>query len=139
MDDGISLIIGSSTAGAMITLIGQYIAARMKKTATVGPQPFMVKEAERYVTCEECIRKHMTLDKRHDDLAEEIKRDRQGLSDQLSGIRNALTHNDEKAEERSRNLHKRIDVYVLAVAGAKANIDNHLQDHRAHNNGGNTI
>ena len=138
MDDGISLIIGSSTAGAMITLIGQYIAARMKKTATVGPQPFEVKPVPNYVRCEDCIRRHQAVDKRHDELALEIKGDRQALSEQLSGIRTALGENDKKAEERSRNLHKRIDPIVQAIAGAKANIENHLQDHRSHNNGGTT-
>lgn len=131
MDDGISLLVGGGTAGALITLAGQMIAARMKRRADVGPQPFEVKPSPNYVLCEDCIRRHMDVEKRHDELALEIKGDRQALSEQLSGIRGALSENDLKAEERSRNLHKRIDPLVNAIAGAKANIDNHLEDHRS--------
>jgi hypothetical protein len=124
-------IMGGLIVATALTLLAQYFLARMKKTATVGPQPFEVKPVPSYVTCEECIRRHLAVDKRHEELAQDIKSDRQGLSEQLSGIRVALSENDKKAEERSRNLHKRIDPLVNAIAGAKANIESHLEDHRA--------
>ena len=131
MDDGISLVIGSATVGAVLTFLGQVLAARVKQTNRIEPDPLNVKPVPSYVTCEECIRRHLSVDKRHDELEQAIVRERSGLSEQLSGIRVALADNDKKAEERSRNLHKRIDPLVNAIAGAKANIDSHLEDHRA--------
>ena len=66
-------------------------------------------------------------------LVQEVRADRRGLAEALGGIRAALTDNDRKAEERSRNLHKRIDPLVGAISAATHSVENHLADHRAKN------
>lgn len=133
MTDGIS-ITGLTIGGAALTtiggLVGAYLKARHGRTE-ITPQPLEVRESERYVRCEDCIRRHAEVDKRHGDLEQEVRADRRALSEQLSGIRAAIVEGDRKAEERSRNLHKRIDPLVGAIAQAGASIDNHLADHRA--------
>jgi hypothetical protein len=138
MEDGISLVIGGTAVGAVLTFFGQILAARVKQTNKIEPNPLNVQAVDRYMRCEDCLERHRVVDKRHDELVLEIRSDRQNISEQLGGIRKALSENDRKAEERSVNLHKRIDPLVAAIGGSKEAIENHLQDHRSHNNGGAT-
>lgn len=136
MDDGGISVTGLTVGGAALTtlggLVGAWLKARHGRTE-ITPQPLEVRESERYVRCEDCIRRHAEVDKRHGDLEQEARADRRGLAEALGGIRAAIVEGDRKAEERSRNLHKRIDPLVTAVAQASTSIDNHLADHRAKN------
>ena len=136
MDDGGISVTGLTIGGAALTtiggLVGAWLRARHGRTE-ITPQPLEVREAPAYVRCEDCIRRHAEVDKRHGDLEQEVRADRRALHDSLGAIRAAIVEGDRKAEERSRNLHKRIDPLVTAVAQASTSIDNHLADHRAKN------
>lgn len=136
MDDGGISVTGLTIGGAALTtlggLVGAWLKARHGRTE-ITPQPLEVREAPAYVRCEDCIRRHAEVDKRHGDLEQEVRADRRALHDSLGAIRSAIVEGDRKAEERSRNLHRRIDPLVTAVAQASTSIDNHLSDHRAKN------
>lgn len=119
------LVLSGGALSLIVTSLVKVWTSRNQKN-DVGPQPFEVKAVDRYVTCEDCIRKHMAIDKRHDELNQEIKNDRQALSDQLTGIRSALSANDKAAEERSRNLHKRIDPMIESVGVLKGRVEDHI-------------
>lgn len=136
MDDGGISVTGLTIGGAALTtiggLVGAWLKARHSRTE-ITPQPLEVRESPAYVRCEDCIERHRVLDKRHGDLEQEVRADRRALHDSLGAIRSAIVEGDRKAEERSRNLHKRIDPLVGAIAQAGASIENHLSDHRAKN------
>ena len=136
MDDGGISVTGLTIGGAALTtlggLVGAWLRARHGRTE-ITPQPLVVRAETPSRSCEDCIRIHQEVERRHDDLVAEVRADRRGLAEALGGIREALTDNDRKAEERSRNLHKRIDPLVGAIAQAGASIENHLADHRAKN------
>ena len=136
MDDGGISVTGLTIGGAALTtlggLVGAWLKARHGRTE-ITPQPLEVREAPAYVRCEDCIRRHAEVDKRHGELEQEVRADRHALHDSLGAIRAAIVEGDRKAEERSRNLHKRIDPLVGAIGAATHSIENHLADHRAKN------
>ena len=136
MDDGGISVTGLTVGGAALTTIGGLVGAWLKARhgrTEITPQPLEVREAPAYVRCEDCIRRHAEVDKRHGDLEQEVRADRRALHDSLGAIRAAIVEGDRKAEERSRNLHKRIDPLVGAISAATHSIENHLADHRAKN------
>ena len=134
-DSGMTLT-GLTISGAALTaiggVVGAWIRARYARTR-IEPQPLEVRESERYVRCDDCIRRHQEVDRKHEDLVQEVRADRRSLAEALGGIRKAISDGDRKAEERSRNLHKRIDPLVGAISAATHSIENHLADHRAKN------
>ena len=136
MDDGGISVTGLTIGGAALTtlggLVGAWLRARHGRTE-ITPQPLVVRAETPSRSCEDCIRIHQEVERRHDDLVAEVRADRRGLAEALGGIREALSDNDRKAEERSRNLHKRIDPLVGAIGAATHSIENHLADHRAKN------
>lgn len=136
MDDGGISVTGLTIGGAALTtlggLVGAWLKARHGRTE-ITPQPLVVRAETPSRSCEDCIRIHQEVERRHDDLVAEVRADRRGLAEALGGIREALSDNDRKAEERSRNLHKRIDPLVGAISAATHSIENHLADHRAKN------
>jgi len=129
---GGGLVIGGAALAKLIDAALSMWRSRHQRTE-ITPQPLEVREAPAYVRCEDCIRRHAEVDKRHGDLEQEVRADRRALHDSLGAIRAAIVESDRKAEERSRNMHKRIDPLVTAVAQASTSIDNHLADHRAKN------
>ena len=136
MDDGGISVTGLTIGGAALTTIGGLVGAWLKARhgrTEITPQPLEVREAPAYVRCEDCIRRHAEVDKRHGELEQEVRADRRALHDSLGAIRAAIVEGDRKAEERSRNLHKRIDPLVGAISAATHSIENHLADHRAKN------
>lgn len=134
MDDGGISVTGLTIGGAALTtlggLVGAWLKARHSRTE-ITPQPLEVRAVTPLRSCEDCIRIHQELERRHDDLVQEVRADRRGLAEALGGIREAISDGDRKAEERSRNLHKRIDPLVGAISAATHSIENHLADHRA--------
>ena len=106
--------------------------ARNQKT-DVGPQPFMVedKTPPRYVLWIEFVTHQCETNEQFKLLTDKANADRRDLSAQIAAIGNKLDRNDEKAEERSVNLHRRIDPIAISASDANKSIDNHLQDHRA--------
>lgn len=136
MDDGGISVTGLTIGGAALTtlggLVGAWLKARHSRTE-ITPQPLVVRAETPSRSCEDCIRIHQEVERRHDDLVAEVRADRRGLAEALGGIREAISDGDRKAEERSRNLHKRIDPLVGAISAATHSIENHLADHRAKN------
>ena len=61
--DGIQLLVGGGSVGALCTLAGAWIKARFAKTQ-IAPQPLEVKGAQKFVTCEQCELKHKEVDNR---------------------------------------------------------------------------
>lgn len=61
--DGIQLLVGGGSVGALCTLAGAWIKARFAKTQ-IAPQPLEVKGAPKFVTCEQCELKHKEVDNR---------------------------------------------------------------------------
>ena len=136
MDDGGISVTGLTIGGAALTTIGGLVGAWLKARhgrTEITPQPLVVRAETPSRSCEDCIRIHQEVERRHDDLVAEVRADRRGLAEALGGIREAISDGDRKAEERSRNLHKRIDPLVGAISAATHSIENHLADHRAKN------
>lgn len=137
--DGISslignggLVLGGAALAKLIDAALQMWRSRNQRTE-ITPQPLVVRAETPSRSCEDCIRIHQEVERRHDDLVAEVRADRRGLAEALGGIREAISDGDRKAEERSRNLHKRIDPLVGAISAATHSIENHLADHRAKN------
>lgn len=61
--DGIQLLVGGGSVGALCTLAGAWIKARFSKTQ-IAPQPLEVKGAPKFVTCEQCELRHKEVDER---------------------------------------------------------------------------
>ena len=61
--DGIQLLVGGGSVGALCTLAGAWIKARFAKPQ-IAPQPLEVKGAQKFVTCEQCELRHKEVDER---------------------------------------------------------------------------
>lgn len=122
MQDGGISITGLTIGGAALTaiggMVGAWIRARHGRTE-IANQPVEVEAAPRYVSCEVCAEHRVAMGRRID-----------AVSPQLASITAKLDAIDSKAEERSRNLHKRLDPLVATIASSKDGLDNHLEDHR---------
>lgn len=127
MDDGIQLVLGGGTAGALITMLGNWLISKSTRRNRIEPQPLEIKPAEQYVRCTDCVEHRRVIESHHEELAVEVRGERKALQELLSGIRKQLTHNDEKAEERSVNLHRRIDPLIEAVGSLKGRVDDHIR------------
>ena len=126
MDDGIQLLIGGGTAGALITMLGNYLISKTTRKSQIEPQPLEVKGADRFVKCEECIEHRRIIEARHNELAEEVRSERKAIAESLSTIRKDIIESDRKAEERSRNLHKRLDPIVETVGSLTGRFADHV-------------
>ncbi len=97
--DGIRLLVGGGSVGALCTLAGAWIKARFSKT-TVSPQPLEVKGAPEYVSKAE-FEKHVEANahdhenlfsrlNRNDRETSEIKGMLVGIRDDISAIKGKL-------------------------------------------------
>lgn len=97
--DGIQLLVGGGSVGALCTLAGAWIKARFSKTQ-IAPQPLEVKGAPQFVTKEE-FEKHAAANARdHENLFSRLNRnDREtseikgmlvGIRDDISAIKGKL-------------------------------------------------
>ena len=97
--DGVSLTMGGAAVSAIAGVVGAWIKAKYGKPVVPPvPQPLETERVGPYVTCGECKQHRAAIGKRIDTI-ETLTRT----------IINKLDEIDTRAEQRSENLHRRLD------------------------------
>jgi len=108
--DGVNLAIGGTAVTAIAGVVGAYIKAKFGKTQI--PQPMETQQVGPFVTCGECKQHRQAIGKRIDTIETSTRT-----------IINKLDEIDTRAEQRSENLHRRLDPIIEKVAANTAKID----------------
>ena len=108
--DGVSLTMGGAAVTAIAGVAGAYIKAKFGKTQI--PQPMETQQVGPFVTCGECKQHRAAIGKRIDTIESSTRT-----------IINKLDEIDTRAEQRSENLHRRLDPIIEKVAVNSAKID----------------
>ena len=108
--DGINLAIGGGAVTAIAGVVGAYIKAKFGKTEI--PQPMETQQVGPFVTCGECKQHRAAIGKRIDT-----------IEDSTRTIINKLDDIDNRAEQRSENLHRRLDPIIEKVAANSAKVE----------------
>ena len=108
--DGVNLAIGGGAVTAIAGVVGAYIKAKFGKTEI--PQPMETSQVGPFVTCGECKQHRAAIGKRIDTIETSTRT-----------IINKLDEIDTRAEQRSENLHRRLDPIIEKVAANSAKID----------------
>ena len=108
--DGVNLAIGGSAVTAIAGVAGAWIKAKFGKTNI--PQPMETSQVGPYVTCGECKQHRQAIGKRIDTIETSTRT-----------IINKLDEIDTRAEQRSENLHRRLDPIIEKVASNSAKVD----------------
>ena len=108
--DGVNLAIGGTAVTAIAGVVGAYIKAKFGKTEI--PQPMETQQVGPFVTCGECKQHRAAIGKRIDTIETSTRT-----------IINKLDDIDNRAEQRSENLHRRLDPIIEKVAANSAKID----------------
>ena len=108
--DGVSLTMGGAAVTALAGVAGAYIKAKFGKTQI--PQPMETSQVGPFVTCGECKQHRAAIGKRIDTIETSTRT-----------IINKLDEIDTRAEQRSENLHRRLDPIIEKVAANSAKID----------------
>ena len=108
--DGISLTMGGAAVSAIAGIAGAWIKARYGRTEV--PQPLETERVGPYVTCGECKQHRAAIGKRIDTIETSTR-----------PIINKLDEIDTRAEQRSDNLHRRLDPIIEKVAANSAKVD----------------
>ena len=108
--DGINLAIGGGAVTAIAGVVGAYIKAKFGKTEI--PQPLETQQVGPFVTCGECKQHRQAIGKRIDTIEESTRT-----------IINKLDEIDNRAEQRSENLHRRLDPIIEKVAANSAKVE----------------
>lgn len=108
--DGINLAIGGGAVTAIAGVVGAYIKAKFGKTEI--PQPMETQQVGPFVTCGECKQHRAAIGKRIDT-----------IEDSTRNILNKLDEIDNRAEQRSENLHRRLDPIIEKVAANSAKVE----------------
>ena len=108
--DGINLAIGGGAVTAIAGVVGAYIKAKFGKTKI--PQPMETSQVGPFVTCGECKQHRAAIGKRIDTIETSTRT-----------IINKLDEIDTRAEQRSENLHRRLDPIIEKVAANSAKVD----------------
>ena len=108
--DGVNLAIGGGAVTAIAGVVGAYIKAKFGKTEI--PQPMETQQVGPFVTCGECKQHRQAIGKRIDTIETSTRT-----------IINKLDEIDTRAEQRSENLHRRLDPIIEKVAANSAKID----------------
>ena len=108
--DGINLAIGGGAVTAIAGVVGAYIKAKFGKTEI--PQPMETSQVGPFVTCGECKQHRAAINKRIDTIESSTRR----IIDKLDEI-------DTRAEQRSENLHRRLDPIIEKVAANSAKVE----------------
>ena len=108
--DGINLAIGGSAVTAIAGVAGAWIKAKFGKTNI--PQPMETSQVGPFVTCGECKQHRAAIGKRLDTVESSTRT-----------IINKLDEIDTRAEQRSENLHRRLDPIIEKVASNSAKVD----------------
>lgn len=108
--DGVSLTMGGAAVTALAGVAGAYIKAKFGKTQI--PQPMETSQVGPFVTCGECKQHRAAIGKRIDTIETSTRT-----------IINKLDEIDTRAEQRSENLHRRLDPIIEKVAANSAKVD----------------
>ena len=108
--DGVSLTMGGAAVTALAGVAGAYIKAKFGKTQI--PQPMETQQVGPFVTCGECKQHRAAIGKRIDTIETSTRT-----------IINQLDEIDTRAEQRSENLHRRLDPIIEKVAANSAKVD----------------
>ena len=108
--DGINLAIGGSAVTAIAGVAGAWIKAKFGKTNI--PQPMETSQVGPFVTCGDCKQHRAAIGKRLDTVESSTRT-----------IINKLDEIDTRAEQRSENLHRRLDPIIEKVASNSAKVD----------------
>ena len=108
--DGVNLAIGGGAVTAIAGVVGAYIKAKFGKTEI--PQPMETQQVGPFVTCGECKQHRAAIGKRIDT-----------IEDSTRTIINKLDDIDNRAEQRSENLHRRLDPIIEKVAANSAKVE----------------
>ena len=108
--DGVNLAIGGTAVTAIAGVVGAYIKAKFGKTEI--PQPMETQQVGPFVTCGECKQHRAAIGKRIDTIETSTRT-----------IINKLDEIDTRAEQRSENLHRRLDPIIEKVAANSAKVD----------------
>lgn len=108
--DGVNLAIGGTAVTAIAGVVGAYIKAKFGKTQI--PQPMETSQVGPFVTCGECKQHRAAIGKRIDTIETSTRT-----------IINKLDEIDTRAEQRSENLHRRLDPIIEKVAANSAKVD----------------
>lgn len=108
--DGVNLAIGGSAVTAIAGVAGAWIKAKFGKTNI--PQPMETSQVGPFVTCGECKQHRAAIGKRLDTVESSTRT-----------IINKLDEIDTRAEQRSENLHRRLDPIIEKVASNSAKVD----------------
>ena len=108
--DGVNLAIGGTAVTAMAGVVGAYIKAKFGETEI--PQPMETQQVGPFVTCGECKQHRQAIGKRIDTIETSTRT-----------IINKLDEIDTRAEQRSENLHRRLDPIIEKVAANSAKVE----------------
>lgn len=108
--DGVNLAIGGGAVTAIAGVVGAYIKAKFGKTQI--PQPMETQQVGPFVTCGECKQHRAAIGKRIDTIETSTR-----------SILNKLDEIDTRAEQRSENLHRRLDPIIEKVAANSAKVE----------------
>lgn len=108
--DGVNLAIGGGAVTAIAGVVGAYIKAKFGKTQI--PQPMETQQVGPFVTCGECKQHRAAIGKRIDTIETSTRT-----------IINKLDEIDTRAEQRSENLHRRLDPIIEKVAANSAKVE----------------
>lgn len=108
--DGVYIASGalSTIAGVVIT----YLKMRKTQPRTIENDPLNVNTRDKYVTCGECKQHRQAIGKRIDTIETSTRT-----------IINKLDEIDTRAEQRSENLHRRLDPIIEKVAANSAKVE----------------
>ena len=110
LDGNIGVAIGSSAVTAICGVIGLWIKARFSRTR-IEPDPLNVESKDKFVTRGECKNYRCAMQKQIDNVGPALNR-----------IFKKLNENDRKSEERSIQLHRRLDPIAEKTAAHQAEI-----------------
>lgn len=108
--DGVNLAIGGGAVTAIAGVVGAYIKAKLGRTQI--PQPMETSQVGPFVTCGECKQHRAAIGKRIDTIETSTRT-----------IINKLDEIDTRAEQRSENLHRRLDPIIEKVAANSAKVE----------------
>ena len=108
--DGVNLAVGGGAVTAIAGVVGAWIKAKFGKTQI--PQPMETQQVGPFVTCGECKQHRAAIGKRIDTIETSTRT-----------IINKLDEIDTRAEQRSENLHWRLDPIIEKVAANSAKVD----------------
>ena len=107
--DGVSLTMGGAAVTALAGVAGAYIKAKFGKTQI--PQPLETQQGGPFVTCSDCKQHRQAIGKRIDTIETSTR-----------SILSKLDDIDTRAEQRSENLHRRLDPIIEKVAANSAEV-----------------